>query len=151
MSAQSQSRANTEVSAVPERDLTLEGILKRGEVLNERCPSREILSHLMSRWGVLVLIALLEHTHRFSELRRKVGGVSEKMLAQTLQTLEADGFVLRQSFPVVPPHVEYSLTPLGEEAALKVRDLVIWIEDNIGRILETRESIAAAGMTAERG
>ncbi|MBD8893551.1 winged helix-turn-helix transcriptional regulator [Roseibium litorale] len=149
MGAQPQTRANAEGSAGQERDLSLDGILGRGRVLSERCPSREILSHLTSRWGVLVLIALLEHTHRFSELRRKVGGVSEKMLAQTLQTLEADGFVLRQSFPVVPPHVEYSLTPLGEEAALKVRDFVVWVEDNIGRILEIRETIAGVGEGAE--
>ena len=149
MNAQTKSRAKAEQPAVPERDLSLEGIMRRGEVLNERCPSREILSHLTSRWGVLVLIALLEHTHRFSELRRKVGGVSEKMLAQTLQTLEADGFVLRQSFPVVPPHVEYSLTPIGEEAALKVREFVVWVEDNVGQILETREAIARQAVAAE--
>jgi DNA-binding HxlR family transcriptional regulator len=65
---------------------------------------------------VLVLAALMDGTLRFSELRSTVGGVSEKMLAQTLQTLERDGFVYREAHPVIPPHVDYSLTPLGEEA-----------------------------------
>lgn len=116
----------------------LSEILRRGELFNQNCPSREILKHLTSRWGVLVLIALLDHDHRFSDLRRKVGGVSEKMLAQTLQTLEADGFVNRFSHPVVPPHVDYSLTPIGREVALKVRDFADWIEVNIGRILSSR-------------
>jgi len=87
--------------------------LRRGELFSVNCPSREILKHITSRWAVLVLIALLEKKHRFSELRRKVNGVSEKMLTQTLQNLQADGFVLRKAFPVIPPHVEYSLTPLG--------------------------------------
>ncbi|OIR04499.1 HTH-type transcriptional activator HxlR [mine drainage metagenome] len=77
--------------------------------------------------------------HRFSDLRRKVSGVSEKMLAQTLQCLEYDGFVLRQSYPVVPPHVEYSLTPLGMEVAKKVEDLADWIEGNFPKIMDAQE------------
>ena len=93
---------------------------------------------MTSRWGVLLLVALLAGTHRFSDLRRKIGGVSEKMLAQTLQWLEADGFVLRVSYPVVPPHVEYSLTPLGYEVALRVRDLADWIEVKLPEILQAR-------------
>ncbi|WP_298818514.1 helix-turn-helix domain-containing protein [uncultured Roseibium sp.] len=120
----------------------LSAMLRQGELFNQNCPSREILKHLTSRWGVLVLIALLDHEHRFSELRRKVGGVSEKMLAQTLQTLEADGFVNRYSHPVVPPHVDYSLTPIGQEVALKVRDFADWIEVNIGRILAAQQDTA---------
>lgn len=105
-----------------------------GELLSAGCPSREVLKHVTSQWGVLVLIVLQRGTHRFSELRRKIGGVSERMLAQALQLLEADGFVLRRAYPVVPPHVEYSLTPLGEEVAEKVRILADWIEINFHRI-----------------
>lgn len=104
------------------------------DVMVAACPSRRILSHVTSRWGVLVLIALRDQTLRFSALRRHIGGVSERMLAQTLQTLEADGFVIRRSFDVVPPHVEYSLSPLGEEVTGKVAALAEWIEDNLGRI-----------------
>jgi DNA-binding HxlR family transcriptional regulator len=87
-----------------------------------------------------VLIALLTGTHRFSELRRKVSGVSERMLAQTLQWLEVDGMVERKSYPVVPPHVEYRLSPLGREAAKKVRGLADWIESSMPRISKSWDS-----------
>ncbi|MFE2476497.1 winged helix-turn-helix transcriptional regulator [Streptomyces sp. NPDC059389] len=92
------------------------------------CPSRGVLEHVTSRWGVLVLAALVERSYRFSELRREVGGVSEKMLAQTLQTLERDGFLLRDAKPVIPPRVDYSLTELGREAADQVWALARWTE-----------------------
>lgn len=111
-----------------------------GELLSAGCPSREVLKHVTSQWGVLVLIVLQRGTHRFSELRRRIGGVSERMLAQTLQLLEADGFVARRAYPVVPPHVEYSLTPLGEEVAERVRVLADWIEVNLHRIGEREDS-----------
>ena len=97
------------------------------------CPSREVVKHMTSRWGLFVLMALEDRTRRFSELRRAIGGVSERMLAQTLQWLEADGIVSRKAFDVVPPHVEYSLTPLGREAAVHVRALAEWIETNLPR------------------
>ncbi|MEU9855392.1 helix-turn-helix domain-containing protein [Streptomyces sp. NPDC047974] len=92
------------------------------------CPSRLVLEHVTSRWGVLVLIALLERSYRFSELRRRIGGVSEKMLTQTLQTLERDGFVHRDAKPVIPPRVDYTLTPLGEDAARRIKALALWTE-----------------------
>lgn len=106
-----------------------------GNVLAPECPSRAVLSHVTSRWGVLVLVVLLGGMHRFSQLRKEVGGVSEKMLAQTLVALESDGFVLRTALPVIPPHVEYSLTPLGREVAERLEVLVDWIEDNLPRIV----------------
>jgi len=115
--------------------------MQRGDLFSEYCPSREVLKHVTSRWGVLILVALLGGMHRFSDLRRKVSGVSEKMLAQTLQGLEYDGFVLRQSYPVVPPHVEYSLTPLGIEVANKVEDLADWIEENFPKIMNAQETL----------
>lgn len=111
--------------------------LQRGNLMAAACPSREVLRHVTSRWGVLVLMALETRTHRFSELRRAIGGVSERMLAQTLQWLEDDGMVARVAYEVVPPHVEYSLTPLGREAAEKVRVLADWIETNLPRITHT--------------
>lgn len=118
---------------------TLSELMRRGELFSVKCPSREILKHVTSRWGVLVLVALLEGTHRFSDLRRKVGGVSEKMLAQTLQCLEKDGFVNRVSLPVVPPHVEYTLTSMGEEVSHKVESLADWVEENTSRIMKVRQ------------
>lgn len=118
--------------------------IRTGEVLARDCPSREILNHVCSRWGVLVLVVLLDGMHRFSELRRKIGGVSEKMLSQTLQSLEQDGFVDRKALPVVPPHVEYRLTAMGEEVALQMDGLTSWIEENLPRILAAREGRASA-------
>lgn len=114
--------------------MTLSDKVRRGDLMSPACPSREVLKHMTSRWGVLVLIALEGKTCRFSELKRAIGGVSERMLAQTLQWLEADGLVLRTPYDVVPPHVEYSLTPLGVEAAERVRLLADWIETNLPKI-----------------
>lgn len=116
--------------------------MRRGDVLAAQCPSREILKHVTSQWGILVLMALMEGTLRFSELRRKIGGVSEKMLAQTLQQLEQDGFISRVSYPVVPPHVEYSLTPLGDGIGLHVEALTDWIEHNLPNIIKAQQSQA---------
>lgn len=118
----------------------------QGNLMVAACPSREVLNHVTSRWGVLVLIALEGRTRRFSELRRTIGGVSERMLAQTLQQLEGDGFVRRVAYKVVPPHVEYSLTPLGDEVVEKVRGLADWIEINLGRILQSGTSRALEHM-----
>lgn len=116
--------------------------MRNGNLFAEKCPSRDVLKHVTSRWGVLILVALQGGTHRFSDLRRKMGGVSEKMLAQTLQWLEADGFVNRKSYPVIPPHVEYSLTPLGEEVAEKVAALADWIEVNLPRVVASGDNVA---------
>ncbi len=100
----------------------------RPNVLSEKCPSRVVLNHVTSRWGLLVLISLTGQTKRFSALRRDIGGVSERMLSQALKTLEADGFVRREAFAVVPPRVEYSLTQSGTEVAVLVGDLARYIE-----------------------
>lgn len=115
----------------------------RGDVFSDKCPSREILRHVTGRWGMLVFFALRDgEAKRFSELRRTIKGVSEKMLAQTLQQLEGDGFVKRIVYPVVPPHVEYQLTPLGIEFGQRVIDLVGWLEDNLIDILDQRQESA---------
>ncbi|MEV0847719.1 helix-turn-helix domain-containing protein [Streptomyces sp. NPDC049954] len=114
------------------------------DVNQAMCPSRGILEHVTSRWAVLILAALLDRTHRFSALRRTVGGVSEKMLAQTLQALERDGFVLREAKPVIPPHVEYSLTPVGREVAEQVWGLARWTERRVATVLDAREAYDAA-------
>lgn len=119
---------------------TLAAHLRRGELMSADCPSRQVLQHVTGRWGVLTLVVLRSGTFRFSDLRRRIGGVSEKMLAQTLQALEMDGFVRRVSYPVVPPHVEYSLTEMGGELAAQVEQLTDWIEDHLPRIMETRRA-----------
>ncbi|MER6631067.1 helix-turn-helix domain-containing protein [Streptomyces sp. NPDC000987] len=108
------------------------------------CPYRLVLEHVTSRWGVLVLIHLLDRPHRFSELRRAIGRVSEKMLTQTLQTLERDGLVHRDAKPVIPPRVDYSLTGLGREAAEQVRALAEWTQDRMAAVQQARERYDAA-------
>jgi DNA-binding HxlR family transcriptional regulator len=130
--------------SIPTAPDSLSAQMQRGELFAVECPSRDVLKHVTSRWGVLVLVALLAGTHRFSDLRRKVGGVSEKMLAQTLQWLEGDGFVLRTSYPVVPPHVEYSLTPLGREVGQRVEALADWIDANLPAVMEARRHCAVS-------
>lgn len=123
--------------------------LRRGDLMAQACPSREVLKHVTSKWGVLVLMALRIETLRFSALRRRVGGVSERMLAQTLQNLEEDGFVNRVSFDVVPPHVEYSLTPMGQEAAEKVGILADWIEVSMPRIAKVWDERSQTGSSTK--
>ena len=116
----------------------------RGDLFSESCPSREVLKHVTSRWGVLLLVALGDGAPRFGELRRKVGGISEKMLAQTLVWLEQDGFVQRVVQSAAPPRVEYRLTPLGEEISRKMGELAEWIETNMDAMLAARRKTAGA-------
>lgn len=112
-----------------------------GQVLSNECPSREILEHLTNKWSVLVLRCLSEGVHRFSELKQRIEGVSEKMLAQTLKMLEQDGFILRTVYPVVPPKVEYQLTITGSQAAEKINYLIGWVERSLSEILENKERV----------
>ncbi len=112
----------------------------RADLYAEKCPSRQVFDHITSTWGSLILVLLLEKTYRFSELRKKIGGISEKMLAQTLQTLEKDGFVIREVFPVMPPKVEYSLSPMGREVAEKVEALTSWVEKNFTKVLNFQKA-----------
>ncbi|MFJ7331808.1 winged helix-turn-helix transcriptional regulator [Streptomyces sp. NPDC101110] len=109
------------------------------------CPYRLVLEHVTSRWGVLVLTELLDRPYRFSELRRAIStygsrGVSEKMLTQTLQTLERDGLVHRDAHPVIPPRVDYSLTELGREAAEQVRALAAWTHRRMDDVEQARRT-----------
>ncbi|MEU4763431.1 helix-turn-helix domain-containing protein [Actinosynnema sp. NPDC023794] len=118
----------------------------RGDVYDHNCPTRVIANHATGRWGSLVLGKLLDDgggTRRFSELRRAVTGISEKMLAQTLQALERDGLVLREVHPVIPPRVDYSLTPLGAHAAKQISELFGWIEENLPNFLAAQEEYDA--------
>ncbi|MFJ6843037.1 winged helix-turn-helix transcriptional regulator [Streptomyces griseoluteus] len=125
---------------------------KAGDAL---CPQRLVLEHVTSRWGTLVLIELLDRSYRFGELRRAVGRwggreVSEKMLTQTLQTLQRDGLVDRDAKPVIPPRVDYSLTDLGREAAEQVRALAAWTEDRLEQVEKARRAYDEARETRSR-
>jgi len=98
------------------------------DVLQARCPSRPALEHVTGRWGTLIMMALRDGPVRFNELRRRVDGVSEKMLSQGLQALERDGFVAREVQSTMPPKVEYRLTALGTDTANLLKDLVTFLE-----------------------
>ena len=102
-----------------------------GDCFNAACPARDVLTHESNRWGGLVLGALLAGDLRYSEIRARVGGISEKMLAQTLDVLERDGLIARTSHPVVPPRVEYALTPAGRGLAQRLMELFEWIGANV--------------------
>ncbi|MEU4090730.1 winged helix-turn-helix transcriptional regulator [Streptomyces aureus] len=97
------------------------------DVFEPNCPSRALLDHVTSRWGVLILLTLASGTMRWGEVRRQVRGVSEKMLASTLRTLEADALVERKAYAVVPPRVDYSLSERGKEVVSLLNPLVDWV------------------------
>jgi|SRR5680860_769379 len=99
-----------------------------------QCATRTVLNHVTSKWGVLVILALEQQTLRWGELRRGIEGISEKMLASTLRTLEADGFVNREAQATIPPRVDYELSDRGHELALRLMPLMDWIADNADEI-----------------
>ncbi|UZJ29391.1 winged helix-turn-helix transcriptional regulator [Streptomyces endophytica] len=109
------------------------------DVFARNCPSRDTLKHITDRWGSLTLGALLDGTFRFNELRRRVDGVSEKMLSQTLHALERDGLVHREAQQTNPPRVDYALTPLGHQVARQLRALIDLVEDRMPQVLQARE------------
>ncbi|MFF2702088.1 winged helix-turn-helix transcriptional regulator [Streptomyces cyaneofuscatus] len=108
------------------------------DVFSRQCPSRSTLEHATGRWGGLTLGALYEESLRFNELRRRVDGVSEKMLSQTLHALERDGLVLREAQPVNPPRVDYELTPFGREVAGRLLGLIHLVEGRMDDVLAAR-------------
>ncbi|MEU9184977.1 helix-turn-helix domain-containing protein [Streptomyces sp. NPDC048484] len=109
------------------------------DVFSKGCPSRGTLEHVTGRWGGLTLGALSESPLRFNELRRRVDGVSEKMLSQTLHALERDGLVHREAQPTNPPRVDYELTPLGREIAGRLVALIHFVEGRMDDVLGARE------------
>jgi DNA-binding HxlR family transcriptional regulator len=99
-----------------------------------------VLGHVTGRWGGLVLGALLGGTQRYSALRKRIDGISEKMLAQTLRDLERDGLVVRRQYPSVPPRVDYTLTPAGVEVAERVSGLIGWLEEHVGDLVAAQRA-----------
>lgn len=110
------------------------------DVFARACPSRTTLEHVTGKWGSLTLSALFESGCRFNELRRRVDGVSEKMLSQTLHALERDGLVHREAQPVNPPRVDYRLTPLGRAVAERLLALIGLVEERMPEVLTAREA-----------
>ncbi|MGW4232981.1 winged helix-turn-helix transcriptional regulator [Streptomyces sp. NPDC004980] len=124
----------SEAEAATERD----GGTPSFDAFSRQCPSRETLEHITGRWGGLTLGALHGNRLRFNELRRRVDGVSEKMLSQTLHALERDGLVHREAQPTNPPRVDYELTPLGHEVAGRLAELIQLVEGRMPEVLDAR-------------
>jgi len=118
---------------------------------NERCPTRMVLDRIADKWTVLIVGALEEKTKRFGELRREVGGVSQKMLTQTLRGLERDGVVVRTVYASVPPKVEYSLTRLGRTLVHILEEIRKWSELNIEDVLKARDDFDSRSQSEASG
>ena len=112
----------------------------RFDVLDPGCPSRTVLRHLTDRWTPLVVGVLAEGPARFGEVRDQVGGVTAKVLTQTLRSMERDGLVSRRAQPTMPPRVDYELTTLGLTLVEPLDALRGWAEQHAGEVLEARSS-----------
>lgn len=104
------------------------------DVYAEDCPTRQVLDRIGDKWTTLIIGALQDGPRRFSELRREIGGISQKMLTQTLRALERDGLIHRTAYAEVPPRVEYALTPLGETLCAPIEAIRRWAEDHIDEV-----------------
>ncbi|MEP0799654.1 helix-turn-helix transcriptional regulator [Funiculus sociatus GB2-A5] len=109
------------------------------DIFNANCPTQQVLDTIANKWSVIVVYSLSFGTKRHSELQRQINGVSQKMLTQTLRNLERDGLVVRKVYPVVPPKVEYSLTPLGETLIEPLGTICKWAETHIDEMQAARE------------
>ncbi|MEH1028191.1 winged helix-turn-helix transcriptional regulator [Micromonospora profundi] len=110
------------------------------DVFARGCTSRAAFEDVTSKWASLVLLALGEGRYRFNALRRRVDGVSERMLSQTLQILERDGMLTREVLTTIPPRVEYSLTPLGARVAKRLRGLADLLESAVPELQSARDA-----------
>lgn len=117
----------------------------RPDVFNANCDSRQVLALIADRWSMLVIYALRRRVRRHGELKRTIGGVSQKMLTQTLRSLERDGLVRRRVYDVVPPRVDYALTPLGLTLLTPLAAVCQWAQNHLPQVRMAR---AAAGARA---
>lgn len=104
-----------------------------------RCPIRDVLDRIGDRWSLLALVTLAAGTLRFTQLKRAIGDVSQRMLAQTLRGLERDGYVTRTVYPTVPPKVEYALTPLGRSLVEVLDPVITWAGAHHQEVRKARE------------
>ena len=107
------------------------------------CPTRLVLDRVADKWAVLILALLDDEPVRFNGLRRLTEGISQKMLSQTLKSLERDGLVSRKAIPTVPVTVEYSITPLGKTLSATVDGLRVWAETHIDKVLKAQRQYDA--------
>src|SRR5207248_8996858 len=118
-------------------------------VLDAQCPSRLVLDRIADKWTAIVIQLLSKKTMRYAELHREIGGISQKMLTQTLRSLERDGLVERKVYPVVPPKVEYSLSKLGRTLIVPLRALGRWSEKHLADLQANRARQKAKRDSAE--
>jgi len=124
----------------------------RWDMLSARCPTRDVLTRVADKWTMLVITVLEpEESVRFSELRRRIEGVSQKMLTQTLRSLQRDGLVTRTAYPTVPVTVTYALTPLGRSLAEAVDGIRTWAYGNMDEIEQARTAYDAQAAVAPDG
>ncbi|MDP9864816.1 MULTISPECIES: winged helix-turn-helix transcriptional regulator [Streptosporangium] len=102
------------------------------------CQAREILDRVGDKWSLYVISQLSDRTKRFNELKRDIDGISQRMLTVTLRGLERDGIISRTMYPVMPPRVDYALTPMGRTLLDTVGSLVSWAEEHVDEIEATR-------------
>ncbi|MBA3961267.1 MAG: helix-turn-helix transcriptional regulator [Chthoniobacterales bacterium] len=122
-------------------------------VMNPGCLSRVVLDRIADKWTALIIYVLAGGTHRYAVLQREIGGISQKMLTQTLRSLERDGLVQRKVHPVVPPKVEYSLTPLGRTLIEPLKAICSWSEKHLPQLQanRTRARNAEGALTTAAG
>lgn len=118
----------------------METIKLHGNVYSGNCPTRAVLNRIGDKWTALIMGVLEEDPKRFSEIQRHIGGISQKMLSQTLRNLERDGLVTRTVYAEVPLRVEYQLTPLGHTLTEALAVIRHWSEANIEEVLEAQQS-----------
>jgi DNA-binding HxlR family transcriptional regulator len=109
------------------------------DIFRASCPSRQVLELIADEWTPLVIYALEEGTMRFGQLLKRIDGISKKMLTQTLRAMERNGLVQRVVYPVVPPVVEYSLTPLGQTLMEPVQALKVWAYEHLQEVAQARK------------
>lgn len=121
--------------------------MSKTSVMNPRCLSRVVLERIADKWTALIIHVLATGTHRYAELQREIGGVSQKMLTQTLRTLERDGLVQRKVYAVVPPKVEYTLTSLGRTLVEPLQAICRWSEKHLAQLEANRARVDAKQLT----
>ena len=144
----------TQDGTFPIPGILTETAFPKGDVFAADCPTRLLLDRVGDKWSVLVLLLLGERPWRFNDLKRRIAGVSQKMLSQTLRTLERDGLVTRHVVATKPVSVSYAIAPLGGELIDALRALMTWSEQRIGAVTaaqqayDAREAIAAQNCAA---
>lgn len=113
--------------------------MRNGDAFDPNCPTRLVLDRIGDKWSVLVVLSLSDGPRRFTELRDMIGGVTPKVLTQTLRAMARDGLVTREVFAEVPPRVEYTLTPLGRSLHGPIQAVTDWAEENVNQVMAARE------------